>query len=129
MGARSEGLIEGKLTERVIGAFFEVYNQLGYGFLENVYTAALECVLSDCGHGVQREISVPIYFRDRQISVQRVDMVVDEVLIVEVKSTPTLHPSAKRQLYNYLHATRKEVGLLFHFGQQPEFHRVVVSRR
>ncbi len=122
-------LIHEELTGSVIGAFFEVYNSLGYGFLEHVYVAALERELRARGHEVGREVTVAIHYKGEPIAHQRLDMVVDEMLVVETKSTRDLHPSAVRQLFNYLRATGLEVGLLLHFGPEPRFYRVVGRER
>src|SRR6188472_3399790 len=116
-------LIEGDLTESVIGAFYEVYNTLGYRYLEQVYLAALERELRARGHAVGREVWVPVHYKGEVISRQRIDMVVDQRLVIEAKSTQELHKSAPRQVYNYLRATRLQVGLLLHFGPGPAFYR------
>ena len=118
-------LIEGQLTESVIGGFYEVYNALGYGFLEQVYRAALERELRARGHAVGREVWVPVHYKGELISRQRIDLVVDERLVIEAKSTQELHKSAPRQVYNYLRATGLQVGLLLHFGPDPAFYRLV----
>jgi GxxExxY protein len=118
-------LIEERLTESVIGAFYEVYNALGFGFLEQVYMMALERELRRRDHAVGREVSVRVYFKGDEISLQRIDMIVDERLVVEVKSTQELHKATPRQVYNYLRATRLQVGLLLHFGPEPAFYRLV----
>jgi GxxExxY protein len=121
-------LIEEQLTESVIGAFYEVYNTLGYRFLEQVYLAALERELLARGHAIGREVWVPVHYKGEEISRQRLDMIVDERLVVEVKSTQEVHKSAPRQVYNYLRATRLQVGLLLHFGPEPAFYRLVHTR-
>jgi len=118
-------LIEEQLTKSVIGAFYEVYNTLGYRYLEQVYLAALERELRSRGHAVGREVWVPVHYKGEVISRQRLDMIVDERLVVEAKSTQELHKSAPRQVYNYLRATRLQVGLLLHFGPEPAFYRLV----
>ena len=118
-------LIEGWLTESVIGAFYEVYNTLGFSFLEQVYMAALERELRWRGHAVAREVWVPVFYKGEEISRQRIDMVVEERVVIEAKSTQELHKSAPRQVYNYLRATRLQVGLLLHFGPEPAFYRLV----
>ena len=118
-------LIEEELSRSVIGAFFDVYNTLGFGFLEHVYVLALERELLKRGHEVLRELGVPVMYRGEPLAYQRLDLVVDRKLIVETKSTYELHPAAKRQLYNYLRATNLEVGLLLHFGPDAKFHRLV----
>src|SRR5215213_7280748 len=118
-------LIEEALTHSVIGAFYDVYNTLGFGFLEQVYMMALERELIVRGHAVGREVYVPVCYKGEEISRQRIDMIVDERLIVESKSTRELHKAASRQVYNYLRATRLQVGLLLHFGPDPAFYRLV----
>ena len=120
-----EPLLEEQLTRSVIGAFFDVYNGLDFGYFESVYILALERDLRERGHAVAREVSVPIFHRGRELTRQRLDMVVDGRLVVETKSTFTLHPTALRQLHSYLRASRLEVGLLLHFGPSPKFHRVI----
>jgi GxxExxY protein len=117
-------LIEEALTHSVIGAFYDVYNVLGFGFFESIYVKALERELLDRGHRVGREVPVRISYKGYVLGIQRLDMIVDEKLAIETKSTFLLHPSASRQLYNYLRATNLEVGLLLHFGPKPAFHRM-----
>jgi GxxExxY protein len=120
-------LVEERLTRSVIGAFFEVYNTLGFGFLEHIYVMALERELLSRGHRVAREVDVHVTYKGNILGVQRIDMVVDEKLIVETKSTLELHKAAQRQVFNYLRATRLEVGLLLHFGPEPRFNRLFCS--
>ena len=107
----------------VISAFFEVYNTLGFGFLERVYADALEIELLERGRSVEREVMIPIYYKGRRISSQRVDMVVDETALVEIQSTSALPPDAEREFGNYLRASTIDVGLLLHFGPKPRFQR------
>jgi len=133
MQRRSYGMARGeliyeRLTHSVIGAFYEVYNTLGFGFLEQVYVTALERELRARGHRVGREVFVPVYYKGEQIVRQRLDMVVDEKLVVEVKSTYELHGAAPRQVYNYLRATHLELGLLLHFGPHPKFYRILCRK-
>ena len=109
-------LIEEKLSRSVIGAFFEVYNTLGFGFLEHIYVMALERELRTRGHQVRREVGVCVMYKGEELAYQRLDMIVDDKLVVEIKSTYEPHKGANRQVYNYLRATNLEVGLLFHFG-------------
>jgi GxxExxY protein len=118
-------LIEKELTRSAIGAFFEVYNTLGYGFLEHVYVRALEIELRNRGHRVVREVGVRIMYKGEELAYQRLDMIVDDKLVIETKSTYELHKGAKRQVFNYLRATNLAVGLLFHFGPEPKFYRSI----
>lgn len=122
-------LVEEQITRSIIGAFFEVYNTLGFGFLEQVYSAAMEDELRRRGHTVVSELSVNISYKGRIIAQQRLDMVVDDVIVVENKSTVQLPPFASRQLLNYLQATTFTVGLVLHFGPVAKFHRVVHTEK
>ena len=126
--ARRE-LVEEALTHSAIGAFFEVYNTLGFGFLETVYVLALELELREGGHRVAREVWVPVMYKGHELCRQRLDMVVNERLILEVKATADLPKTSGRQLQNYLRATTLPVGLLFHFGAEPNFYRFVGPRQ
>jgi len=121
--ARGE-LIHERLTHSVIGAFFEVYNTLGFGFLEQIYLGALAVELRERGHAVDREVRVQVRYKGVEVGWHRLDMIVDGTLAVEVKSTAELHASAKRQLQNYLCATRLGLGLLLHFGATARFYRL-----
>jgi len=127
MATRLGGLIEEALSSSVIGAFYDVYNTLGPGFLEHVYSLALERELIARGHRVAREYGVIIYYKGVELTSQRLDMVIDENLIVELKATSILEKAAPRQLLSYLRATNLEVGLLLHFGPQARFFRIVAS--
>ncbi|MDB4890979.1 MAG: GxxExxY protein [Gemmatimonadetes bacterium] len=118
-------LTEEALTKAVIGAFYEVYNNLGYGFFEHIYVLALEMELIARGLKVQRELWVPVLYKTVRVGYQRTDMLVEDRLVVEAKSTEKLPESASRKLFNYLHATKLEIGLLLHFGPKARFYPVV----
>jgi GxxExxY protein len=122
-------LAEEELTRSIIGAFYRVHRALGFGFLEHVYGMALERELVSRGHRVGREVSVRIEYMGAELCAQRLDMVVDEKVVVEIKSTLELHRAAPRQLYNYLRASNLEVGLLLYFGREPEFYRLFCPNR
>ena len=121
-------LIHEELTQFVIGAFYEVYNTLGFGFLEHIYKAALEHELRARGHRIAHEMWVTVFFKGITLGKQRLDLVVDEKLVVELKSTYDLRPGALRQLHNYLCAKHLQVGLFLHFGPEPKFYRMVSTR-
>jgi hypothetical protein len=122
-----DDLIEGRLSRAVIGAFFEVYDEMGHGFLEHLHSKGMERELTSRGLEVIREKSVPVYFKEWCLGEQRIDMLVNDRLVVEIKSSYNLPKSAIRQLYNYLRCTDLEVGLLLHFGPKPAFHRQLVT--
>jgi len=121
-------LIHEELTQSVIGAFYEVYNTLGFGFLEHIYKAALEHELRARGHRTAHEMWVAVFFKGITLGKERLDLVVDEKLVVELKSTYDLRPGALRQLHNYLCAKHLQVGLCLHFGPEPKFYRMVSTR-
>jgi GxxExxY protein len=120
-------LFEEDLTRSVIGAFFTVYSAMGFGFLEHLYVQALERELRARGHGVAREVGITVRYEGDILGQQRLDMVVDGKLVVEVKATELLHASARRQVINYLRCTNLELGLLLHFGPAPKFYRLIFT--
>jgi len=126
--ARNELLLE-RLTYEVIGAFYAVYNELGFGFLEHIYKRALELELIARGHRGAREVDVRVHYKGDDIGWQRLDFIVDDVLVIEVKSTRLLEPNATRQLFNYLKATDLSAGLLLHFGAKANVYRVGRTRQ
>ena len=125
----NQALLHDSTTRSIIGGFYEVFNELGHGFLEHIYILALEQELKERGHRIAREFGVNIVYKQRILAVQRLDMVVDDRIVVEVKSTRTLHETAARQVYNYLRASNLEVGLLLHFGPKASFFRLISSNR
>jgi|SRR5689334_18434702 len=123
-------LLEAERVCSIVAAFFAVFNYFGGGGMcEAVYVGALEHELLLRGHNVDREISVPVYYKGRLVAWQRLDMVVDGKVIVECKATDRLAASAGPQLIGYLRATKFEVGVLLHFGPHPKFHRFVDTRK
>jgi GxxExxY protein len=114
-----------EITEPIIGAFYEVYNELGHGFLESVYREAMAIALRAKGLEVEREKTVTVRFRNETVGVFRADLIVGSVVIVELKCARGLDASHEAQLLNYLKATGFEVGLLLNFGARPGFKRLV----
>jgi GxxExxY protein len=128
-GHASDQLLEQELTSSVIGAFYEVFNELGFGYREYLYSLAPERALVAIDRRVARELGVMVYFRGEPLAGLTLDMVVDDRVIVEIKSTERLHPESTRQLFGYLCSTNLEVGLLLHFGRDPKFYRVICENR
>jgi GxxExxY protein len=122
-------LLEAERVHSIVAAFFTVFNYFGGGGMcEGAYTGALEYELTLRGHKVvEREVSVPVYYKGTLVARQRLDMVVDDRVIVECKATERLAPSAGPQLIGYLRATIFKVGVLLHFGPHPKFYRFVDS--
>jgi GxxExxY protein len=123
MTQRIIALAEEALTRSIIGAFYEVYRILGFGYLEGVYVEALARELRRRGHTVEREALIKVWYKGEVIARQRVDMLVDGKIILEVKSGLSLPPTGSRQLCNCLKGSEKEVGLLLHFGPEPRYFR------
>lgn len=113
------------LTEKIIGAFYDVYNELGYGFLESVYEASLVIALRQLGLAVERQVPVPVWFRRHRIGEFRADILVERKVLIEVKSARALDPAHDAQLLHYLKATEIELGLLVNFGERPQFRRLL----
>jgi GxxExxY protein len=113
-------------VERLV-AFYRVYNELGTGFLESVYEAAMAMVLGTMGVGVERQAPVSVRFRGRVIGSFKIDLLVESRVAVELKASRTIDRSHEAQLLNYLRASDLEVGLLLNFGEQPSFKRLAYS--
>lgn len=120
-------LLEAERVQSIVGAFYAVYKYYGYGLNEAVYAGALELELIARRHRVLREVAVSVSYHGRRVAWQRLDIVVDKTVIVEVKATEKLSPAAKPQLLSYLRASPYEVGVLLHFGPSPQFHRLIDS--
>ena len=118
-------LLHEKLTDRVLGGFYQVDRELGSGFAESVYAPAMECVLTDFGLRVEREVPIPVHFRGKQIGLFRADMIVESVVLLEFKAMREPDPQFEAQVLSYLRATRVEVGLLLYFNPKPTFKRLV----
>ena len=119
------GLKHSALTDKIIGAFYDVYNELGYGFLESVYEEALAIALQEAGLRVQRQVSITVWFRGQDVGDFRGDLLVDGAVLLELKAGRTLDKAHEAQLLHYLRATEIEVGLLLNFGEQPQFRRLL----
>lgn len=115
------------VTARILKAFFDTYNALGWGFLESVYKRGLAVVLAEMGAQVQTEVHMPIYLRGVKIGDYYADVVVDNSVIVECKAAERIVAAHRAQLLNYLKATRIEVGLILNFGERPAFERLILS--
>jgi GxxExxY protein len=122
-------IVERERVRSILDAFHAVYNYFAFGFLESVYATALEYELVDRGHSVTREAMVDVYYKSRLASRQRIDMIVDAVVMLEIKATESIADSSKRQLLGYLCATPIQVGLLLHFGPRPRFFRYVQTTK
>jgi GxxExxY protein len=120
-------LLHGHITHSIIGCFYEVYNILGFGLFEKAYAESLAIELESRGHVVRREVPTQIMYKTRPVAMYKTDIIVDDAVVLEVKSTHRLNREDPRQVLNYLRATKWEVGLLLHFGPQPAFYRMVAT--
>jgi GxxExxY protein len=114
------------VTQVVIGAFFDCYNQLGIGFLESVYEGGLEVILAEAGLDVRRQEKLIVWFRGREIGHFRADLVVNDTVLVEQASKTTSFTS-QSSADNALKTTKIELGLLLNFGPKPQFKRVLLT--
>ena len=130
-GSRPGGgsLLHGKLTGTILGAFYSVHTELGFGFLESVYRNALAILLHKAGLNVEREAPFEIFFHSHRVGIYRADLVVESKVIVEVKSAREIIRAHTAQLLNYLKASGLEVGLILNFGETATFKRVISTRR
>ncbi len=115
-------LYEGK-TDLIIKAFYKVYNNLGYGFLEKVYHNALMIELRKSGFIVESQYPINVFYNGERVGEYYADIVVDDCIIIENKAAEGLREEHEYQLLNYLKATEMEVGLLLNFGKSPSFKR------
>ena len=120
-------MLHSDATDKIIKAFYKVYNTLGYGFLEKVYENALALELRELGLFVTQQQSIEVYYGGQQVGEYFADIMVDDKVIIELKAAEKLRGEHKAQLINYLKATNKEVGLLLNFGRTAEFKRLIFT--
>ncbi|MEO7999856.1 MAG: GxxExxY protein, partial [Gemmatimonadaceae bacterium] len=121
-------LVHADITAQIVKAFYDVYNELGVGFLENVYKRAMVVLLKERGLRCELEVPLPIFFHGENIGDYRADLIVEKVVIVEVKTGPAIHAVHITQAYNYLKASRLLVALVMNYGPKAEFKRVYLDR-
>ena len=122
-------LKEEELTNKILRAYYNVYNRLGYGFLEKVYENALVLELKRMSIHGRRQVPIKVYDVGELVGEYYADILVDDRVIIELKAAESLCEEHEAQLINYLRATSIEVGLLFNFGQKPEFRRKVFENQ
>ena len=116
-----------ELSEILIGIFYDVYNALGYGFLEKVYENSFALELKNFGIPYKVQEPIEVFYKGLQVWYYKADIVVDDKIIIELKAAESLCEEHEYQLLNYLRATNIEVGLLFNFGKKAQFKRVAFS--
>ncbi len=119
-------LLESK-TRKIIKCFYEVYNTLGYGFLEKVYENALCQELLANGFYCERQKKINVFYKGEIVGEYYADILIDNQIILELKAVETLCEEHELQLINYLKATEIELGLLLNFGKKPEIRRKIFT--
>ncbi|HKJ69416.1 MAG TPA: GxxExxY protein [bacterium] len=117
------------VTETIIKAFYKVYNTLGYGFLEKVYENALFHELKKIGFEITRQVPISVYCDGIIMGEYFADIMVNNLVIIEIKAVERLTKSNSLQLINYLKANKIEVGLLLNFGEKPQITRKVYTNK
>lgn len=118
-------IVDEELSYKIVGAFYEVFNELGFGYSEAIYQRALQIVLTQRGLLVEREVPIDVYFRGELIGRHRLDFRVEGRIVLEVKATERLPPHTMKQVRNYLTASRLNLGLVLHFGPRAAYHRIL----
>ena len=116
------------LSGLVLKAFYNVYNTLGYGFLEKVYERAMMIELAKFGLKAESQRALKVYYEGHLVGDYYADIIVDDKIIIELKAVGTLVEAHEAQLVNYLRATDIEVGLLLNFGKKPQHVRRVLTK-
>lgn len=124
----SENYIHSDITEKIIKAFYNVYNRLGYGFLEKVYENAMLIELKKFGLTSKNQFPIKVYYDEKNVGEYFADIIVNGIVIVELKAAENLCEEHECQLVNYLKATEIEVGLLLNFGKEPQLKRKVLTK-
>ena len=114
-----------EVTEQIIKAFYKVYNTLGFGFLEKVYENAMYIELTEMGFKVDRQKKVLVYYNKQVVGDYCSDLIIQDIVLCELKTHERLLEDNENQLINYLKATNIEVGLLLNFGKKPEIRRKI----
>ncbi len=118
-------LLHEEMTEEILGAYYEVYNELGYGFLEKVYQNALYIELRERGFNAVAQRRCAVSYKGREVGEYYTDIIVNDLVILELKACATILEEHELQLQNYLKASAIEVGFVLNFGKTPEFTRKV----
>ena len=116
-------LLHEELTGSILKVFYAVYNELGFGFLEKVYQNSMMIALRKAGLKAEAQKKIDVHFQGEIVGEYFADIVVNDLVILELKAADALIEEHENQLINYLKATKMEVGLLLNFGSKPEMKR------
>lgn len=117
------------ITDKIIQAFYNVYNTLGYGFLEKVYENAMFLELTEMDLQIEKQYPIEVFYKEQKIGQYFADLIVEEKVIIELKAAEAICEEHEFQLINYLKATEIEIGLLLNFGKKPQFNRKIFSNK
>ena len=120
-------IVHKSITDIILKVYYEVYNELGYGFLEKVYQNAMYFELKSLGYKVEAQKQIKVYYKKQLVGEYYSDLLIEDKVIVELKATELLMNAHVAQIINYLKGTPIEVGLLLNFGEQPEFKRFIYT--
>jgi len=120
-------LLHKELTGKILNSFYIVYNTLGFGFLEKVYENALMIELRKNGIKAEKQKPIKVYYSEELVGEYFADIIVEDIIIIELKAAEGIVEEHELQLINYLKATDKEIGLLLNFGKKPEFKRKIFT--
>ena len=118
-------LLHGKITEGILNCFYRAGNRMGHGFLESVYQSIMYLELTGQGMKVRQKVRLPVRYCGRLVGDFEADLLVEDLVVVEIKAGRAIDPSATAQMINYLRASALEVGLILNFGPSLEFRRIV----
>jgi GxxExxY protein len=127
-GTGQKPIFQGKhsdLSDKIIKAFYDIHNELGYGFSEKIYQKALGIALREIGLKVDEQVPIKVHFRGQEIGEYFADMVVNDLILIELKAVRQIVEEHEAQLLNYLKSTEIEVGYVMNFGKSAEFKRKV----
>jgi len=127
MTTDKKNMLHQDISDKILKCFYEVYNILGYGFLEKVYENALYTELTRSVLNCERQKKIKVFYKDNQVGEYYADILVENKIILELKATETICEEHEFQLINYLKATDIEVGLLLNFGKKPEIKRKIFT--
>lgn len=116
-----------ELTSKIIECAYKVHNTLGFGFLETIYQNALLIELTKAGLHAEKEKRIKVFYNDQLVGEYAADILVEDKVILELKSVKDLHPAHSAQLINYLKATGIEIGLLINFGESVQIKRKILT--
>jgi len=118
-------LLHSDITSKIIKAFYNVYNEMGFGFLEKSYENAMLIELNEMGLNCEKQKPIKVFYKEKEVGNYFADIIVENKVIIELKTAEGLREEHELQLANYLKATEIEVGLLLNFGKKPQMKRRV----